>query len=312
MAGSILGKSSHSRKLAKGGTTSTRKHRFLSFNQKISQIDIDPVRKRQRNAPFDEDIQGSSSHFRSSLDRWKDLNLSENFTLFTREIVPLCSSLPQLLHYNERVFQILLRYIEKGDSYCLEPLLVLLSSFAHDLGSRFEDYFSRAVTLVASLAVKHGDVEVIEWCFTCLAWLFKYLSRLLVPNLRPVFDIMAPLLGREPQKLHTTRFAAEAMSFLVRKAATVFAKDPNPLNIIIGAIFEDIHRLSVERGENAKSGLYEHGLKTLIFDSIKGIDRKLFSRGPCIYSCMIDHPFTSNLPHCEEFDDILLGVNVAL
>ncbi|KAK3175064.1 hypothetical protein OEA41_002310 [Lepraria neglecta] len=312
MAAMSSGKKARPRKLVKGGTTSTRKHRFESFNQRVTKLNIDPIRRRRRNEVEEEDLQASSSYFRVSLDRWKDLNLSENFTNFVRDVEPLCSSLPQLLHYNQRVFNTLANYIDKRDALSLEPLLDLLSKFAHDLGVRFEEHFSRAVTLVASVAAKHTDVEVIEWSFTCLAWLFKYLSRLLVPNLRPVFDIMASLLGREPQKLHTTRFAAEAMSFLVRKAAAVYPKDAQPLNIIMCAIRDDILGLCKQEVKRGQIELYQHGLMTLLLNAIKGIDRKLYSGGPSIYRCMVDHLFASDQDQRRVFADIVYGVTAAL
>lgn len=312
MAAVSSGKHSRPRKLVKGGTTSTRRHRFESFNQRVAKLNIDPIRRRRRNEVVEEDLQVSASYFKVSLDRWKDLNLSENFTSFIREVDPICSSLPLLLHHNNRIFDTLASYIEKRDSLSLEPLLDLLSNFAHDLGLRFEDHFSKAVTLVASLAAKHTDVEVIEWSFTCLAWLFKYLSRLLVPNLRPVFEIMAPLLGREPQKLHTTRFAAEAMSFLVRKAATVYVRDKKPLEIIIGAIREDLMQMAQMEENRSQLQLYQHGMMTLLLNAIKGIDRKLYSGATYIYSCMIDDLFSADHDQRRAYADVVFGITVAI
>ena len=301
-----------SKKLLKGETTSTRKHRFETFNQRIAKLKIDPIRRRHHNEVAEHDVQETSSFLKVSLDRWKDLNLSETFTSYTREIEPLGSSLPQILHNNQRIFDTLIFYIEKRDALSLEPLLDLLSCFAHDIGVRFEDHFSRAVTLVASLAARHGDVEVIEWSFTCLAWLFKYLSRLLVPDLRPVFSIMAPLLGKEPQKLHTTRFAAEAMSFLIRKAATIYAKNPSPLKIIVSAVRDDITALRNSDPKDTRIKLYQRGLMTLFFDSIKGVDRELFSGGHHIYGNMVENVFAYNSPQPVAFEDIVRGVTVAL
>lgn len=312
MAAMSSGKHSRPRKLVKGGTTSTRKHRFESFNQRVAKLNIDPIHRRRRNEVEEEDLQLSASYFRVSLDRWRDLNLSENFTSFVREVDPICSSLPQLLHHKSRIFDTLSSYIERKDSSSLEALLDLLRSFAHDLGVRFEDHFLKAVTLVASLAAKHTDVEVIEWSFTCLAWLFKYLSRLLVPDLRPVFEIMAPLLGREPQKLHTTRFAAEAMSFFVRKAATLYAKNKKPLEIIIGAIREDLVQIAQLEGKRSQLQLYQHGLMTLFLNAIKGIDRKLYSGATYIYNCMIDHLFSADQDQRRAYADVVFGVTVAI
>ena len=312
MAAMSSGKQAPPRKLVKGGTTSTRKHRFESFNQRISKLNIDPIRRSRRQEVVADDLTEKSSFFKASLDRWRDLNLSENFTSFVREVEPICNSLAQILHNNQKLFGILVNYVEKRDSLSLEPLLDLLSSFAHDLGVRFEGHFLKAVTLVTSLAAKHADVEAIEWSFTCLAWLFKYLSRLLVPNLRPLFDIMAPLLGREPQKLHTTRFAAEAMSFLVRKTATVYAKDTKPLTIIVSAVRDDILQMYESRSKESSVQLYQHGLMMLLVNSIKGIERKLHSGGAYIYRCMLNCQFADDNDQRPGFKDIVYGVTIAL
>lgn len=312
MAAMSSGKLARPKKLIKGGTISTRKHRFESFNQRISKLNIDPIRRSRRNGVEADDLTDTASFFKASLDRWKDLNLSENFTSFVREVGPICNSLTQILHYNQRVFDVLVSHIGKRDTLSLEPLLDLLGNFAHDLGARFEGHFLKAVTLVGSLAAELADVDAIEWSFTCLAWLFKYLSRLLVPNLRPLFDIMAPLLGREPQKLHTTRFAAEAMSFLIRKAATVYAKDTKALTIIVNAIQDDIIQLSESGVKESSVQLYQHGLMTLLVNSIKGIERKLHSGGAHIYRCMLDCQSANDNNQCTGFKDILYGVTVAL
>ena len=271
-------------KKSKGGTTSTRKHRFESFTQRISKLNIEPVRRVRRIDVDQDDVNTATSYLKIGLDRWKDLNLSENFTHFVHEAEPLCDSLPQILHYNNCIFDLLIGHIEKRDLQSLEPLLSLLGSFAHDLGIKFEKHFSRAVTLVTSLAINCTDVQAIEWSFTCLAWLFKYLSRLLVPDLTPLFQIMAPLLGREPQKAHNLRFAAEAMSFLVRKAALVYHKDSKPLTILIDWILTDLEILA---RHNEQTEDYQHGLMILLIDSIKGIDRRLHSCADSIYRCLI-------------------------
>lgn len=312
MAAMSSGKSVRPRKLLKGGTISTRKHRFQSFNQRISKLNIDPIRRNRRHGLEADDLTESASFFKVSLDRWKDLNLSKNFTSFVQEVEPICNSLAQILHYNQRIFDILENYIEKRDSLSLEPLLDLLSNFAHDLGVRFEGHFLKAVTLVASLAAKHTDVEAIEWSFTCLAWLFKYLSRLLVPNLRPLFDIMAPLLGREPQKIHTTKFAAEAVSFLIRKAATVYAKDTKALTIIVDAIRDDILQVFESGVKESYVHLYQLGLMTLLVNSIKGVERKLHSSGAHIYRCLLDRQFADGNDQRTGFKEIVYGITVAL
>ncbi|KAL8638953.1 MAG: hypothetical protein Q9228_003947 [Teloschistes exilis] len=272
------------KKVVKTGTASKRKHRFESFNQRIAKLNIDPVHKTRQPEELHED-DPTASYFKTDLDRWKDLNLSENFTAFLHQVSPLCNTLPQVLHYQKDIAETLAEYIKRGDSWSLEPLLSLLSCFAHDLGSKFEPHFSDFVTLVTSLAVKSPEFEVIEWSFNCLAWLFKYLSRLLVQDLRPLLNIMSPLLGRQPQKMFILRFAAESMSFLVRKTALVYRKNQKPLQYVLDFFLED---LAAVEGQEQNVLLYQHGLQILLVDAIKGIDRGLHSSGPTLYGCLLE------------------------
>ncbi|KAL8752134.1 MAG: hypothetical protein Q9184_005834, partial [Pyrenodesmia sp. 2 TL-2023] len=292
----------------KTGTSSKKKHRFQSFNQRVAKLNIDPIHKgRSAEKDLNED-DPAASYFRSDLDKWKDLNLSENFADFVREVSPLCSTLPQVLHYQSDIARILANYIKKGDVLSLEPLLSLLACFAHDLAARFESHFSDAVTLVTSIATKHTDVAVIEWSFNCLAWLFKYLSRLLVPDLRPLLHIMSPLLGKEPQKLFTVRFAAESLSFLLRKAALVHHKNQKPLENAIGFILDDVDQMDQDGKDTP---LYYYGLKVLLVDAIKGIDRGLHSSGATLYGFLVDNILSRSGKGTTRLN-ILEGVTVGL
>ena len=306
MAAMSSGRKVRASKVVKGGTSSTRKHRFQSFSQRIAKLKIDPI---HRGRLPDLDDRTASSYFQTTLDRWKDLSVSEGFSDFVKEVKPYCESLPQILHYQKDIMGTLVRYLEKWDALSLEPLLDLLSNFAHDLGTRFECYFAKSLRLVSSLAAKHSDVEVVEWSFECLAWLFKYLSRLLVPDLRPVFEIMGPLLGKEPQKTHTTRFAAEALPFLIRKAATVYHKNRTPLDQIVQYIVKDLTSVDVS---STSRELYQHGLMTLFVESIKGIDRGLHSTGVQVYRCLLEHTL---LPVNDERDkgaDLASGITIGI
>lgn len=265
-------------KRVKGGTASSKKHTFESFAQRIAKLKIEPVRRGRSTIIDDAELDATFSYFKDALAEWRDINLSETFSTFARRVAPLCDSLPQVLHHDERIFGLLIENIEKGDKNSEEPLLRLLANFAHDLGARFEKHFEQAVRTVAHLAATHADVEVIEWSFTCLAWLFKYLSRLLVPDLRPVFDLMTPLLGKARQKLFVMRFAAESLSFLVRKAGAAYHRDQSPLRNIIRHISE----LLKDAQGTTQDIDFQQGLMTLFADSIKGLQRGLHSSAVAI------------------------------
>lgn len=92
----------------------------------------------------------------------------------------------------------------------------LVTHFAHDLGPDFEPYFHNTLLLLVHLS-SHDNISIVEWTFNCFAYLFKFLSRLLTADLKPTYDVLAPILGKTQQKKHVARYTAESMSFLVRK-----------------------------------------------------------------------------------------------
>ncbi|KAL2789301.1 armadillo-type protein [Aspergillus keveii] len=288
----------------KSGTETTKNHRFEGFATRVSKLKIDPIH-RVRRPSFGEEGDETTSHFRAAFEHWSELNLSENFVAFSRRVNPLCESLPQILYYEEKIFKLLVEYIDKRDRISIEPLLSLLAQFARDLGVRFEKYFATSVTLVASVAATHPDVEVVEWSFTCLAWTFKFLSRLLVPDLRQLLGIMAPYLGKERQKPFVARFAAESMSFLIRKAGLVYYKNPEPLQLAVSFLFDDLR----QAGADSKNvGLYKQGLMSMFSDSIKGVKLGLHSNGTDIFRCLLELVCTDDGLRSELALDVVSGV----
>ncbi|KAL5334242.1 armadillo-type protein [Aspergillus crustosus] len=283
----MVGKSIASRPKSAGrvksGTETTNQHRFETFSQRVTKLKIDPIH-RVRRPSFGEDGDETTSHFRSAFDHWVELNLSDNFVAFSRRVNSFCESLPQILHHEEKIFKLLVEYIDKRDKVSIEPLLSLLAQFARDLGVRYEKYFAASVTIVASVAATHPDVEVVEWSFTCLAWTFKFLSRLLVPDLRQLLAIMTPYLGKERQKPFVARFAAESLSFLIRKAGLVYYKNTEPLQLAVSFLFDDLRQAEAD-SKNVE--LYKQGLMAMFSDSIKGVKLGLHSNGADIFLCLL-------------------------
>ncbi|CAD0094511.1 unnamed protein product [Aureobasidium mustum] len=275
-------------------TPSSRRHHFEGFAQRISKMKIDPIRRTRRGVGAEgaHELEGEASYFRTALDEWKDLNLSENFTAFAKNVYNISDSLPMVIFHEETIMDNLITYITKGDVMSLEPLLALMSHYAHDLDVRFEKHFQRAVATVARVAATNPEPEVVEWAFTCLAWLFKYLSRLLVPDLRPLYDLLSPYLGKQKQKPYVIRFAAEAMSFLVRKAGTTYHKSREPLDTIVEHMLNDF-----AANETASDDLYSQGLMTLFTESIKGVQGTLHSGGNTVLQCLTR--FCFNADHSE-------------
>lgn len=171
--------------------------------------------------------------------------MSTAFTEFAAECAPLCQSLPLLLHHQKDISDLLQRYISKQDENSLEPLLDLITHFAHDLGPDFEPYYPSTLQILMKLT-QNAKIVIVEWTFGCIAYLFKYLYRLLVLNLVPTLKLLSPLLSstrdidpdspEHKKREFVGRFTAEALSFLIRKSTGESLQ--NTVNYIVGKVSE--------------------------------------------------------------------------
>ncbi|KAK9417787.1 putative Armadillo-type protein [Seiridium unicorne] len=267
----------------KPSTPHQKNHRWESFSTKISKLhSLDPLRKVRRHDLDAEDLESTTSYFRNGLEKWADLDVSKGFISFKREVSSLCDSLPQIIHFEDRIMDLLEKYLSAQEKESLESLLDLLTAFAHDLGTRFEKHYPRALALITQIASKRQDADVIEWTFACLAFLFKYLSRLLVADIRPTYDAVAPLLGKARNPQYIARFAAEAMSFLVKKAAAPSHRE-KALPLIIEHAREDLKSLRSDK----QYELYYHGIMTMFAEAIKGQGHGVHTTAPAIVKALI-------------------------
>ncbi|KAI1159778.1 armadillo-type protein [Nemania serpens] len=299
-----------SRKGKTGGTPHQKNHRWESFTTKISKLhSLDPLRRVRRHDLDTEDLEATTSYIRNGLERWAELNLSKGFTSFKRELQPLCDSLPQILHFEGRIMDLLEKYISAHDLESLEPLLDLLTAFAHDLGTRFEKHYARALALIIQIASRPQDAAVVEWTFACLAFLFKYLSKLLVPDLRPTYDLLAPLLGKARSPAHITKFAAEALSFLVKKAAAP-ANREKALVPFIQHVRDDFTASRDDRNLE----LYYHGLMTMFAEAIKGQGNGIHTTGHDIVRTLVHSVPNDQCVSLEpiNWSEVVCGVLVSL
>ena len=276
----------------------TRSHKFETFTNRIARLKIDPIHRVHKVSITDDDDGMSISHFRASLDHWNDLNLSRSHTEFARRITPLCENLPQVLHHRDKIFETLIESVDKRDHLSLEPLLSLTAHFAHDIGTRFEEYFEKAVTVIADVAATHDRPDVVEWCFTCLAWIFKFLSRLLTPDLRPLLQILTPYL--QHRKPYVSRFTAESLAFLLRRATTVHSRNRTPLSNAVSFLLE------TDSGGQTGEQRFQ-GIISLFAETGKGPNRTLHESAvtllSCMYEILVRHEFLS-----EQQMDIIEGV----
>ncbi|CAX42639.1 U3 small nucleolar RNA-associated protein, putative [Candida dubliniensis CD36] len=214
-------------KLRTKTTESSRRHAFSSFRERVDSIKIEPSKKlTKRVYDYIDTEDQTDSYFLTTLEHWKETNLSGNFTEFLNKIEQNCQSLPQLIYHQSTIYQALYDAIAKNDVHSIQPLLELMSQFIHDLGSDFLPFYTKTLKLLMDLvlSVNPNDFQnnrnssnVLEWAFNTLAFAFKYLSRNLAIDLKPTFIELLPLL-QLTKKTYISRFCAEALSFLIRKS----------------------------------------------------------------------------------------------
>ncbi|XP_046606050.1 small subunit processome component 20 homolog [Neodiprion virginianus] len=186
--------------------------KFKPFSERIADIDVDVFhRVSHRNEAESDEVE---THFYQCLHKWSVLNLTENYTNLKKELRGIVT-LPQLLNSKEHVIDALLKYLRLKDTLCLQPILELVIAAARDLQKEFYEYFPQFLTVIIDL-LHTNDAEQLEYTFTALAYLFKFLWRYLIKNVDAVFDLLLPLLA-ESKPTYINDFAAESFAFVVRK-----------------------------------------------------------------------------------------------
>jgi len=196
--------------MAKRSKTNT--FRFQSFNERIEQISI--KLGRSVSEPHTAD-----THFSEALSHWAELNCTQRFVEFHRAVADKVQSHPQLLYYRDEISGVLQQHLQAQDSLALQPVLDLLVQFTRDLQDDFMPYFTKFFEiLVCLLNVHHHDADVLEWIFTCLAKQFWFLRKFLIKDIQMVFRLCSPLLSSSQYREYINTFAAESLSYLLRKA----------------------------------------------------------------------------------------------
>ncbi|KAK6519381.1 U3 snoRNP protein [Arthrobotrys megalospora] len=301
-------KSKVAKSTRKGGTASAKRHTFQTFTQKIASIKIDPIRRIRR---FDDSLQSeNSSHFFETLTEYNDLYLSSIYVDFTRSTTQYTESLPHIVYHQDLIVtnieSSILQCETIGEDSSLQPLLGLIPQLARDLGVEFEKHFERCVKLITGVIVRTKNVQVVEWGFEALAYVLKYLSRLLVEDLRPLYTIVAPLLGKETQKYYTMRFMAEAMSFLIRKTKG------EGLNSIIQFIARDLAEAC--RGDKKfNPEQYIYGLRTMFVDTCMGVDHTLHTRAEPVMKVLLAESLDEGLgDEASKWEEVVTGAVIGL
>uniref|UniRef100_A0A2K5J1T7 Uncharacterized protein n=1 Tax=Colobus angolensis palliatus TaxID=336983 RepID=A0A2K5J1T7_COLAP len=226
-------------------------YRFLTFAERLGNVNIDIIHRIDRTASYEEEVE---TYFFEGLLKWRELNLTEHFGKFYKEVIDKCQSFNQLVYHQNEIVQSLKTHLQVKNSFAYQPLLDLVVLLARDLQMDFYPHFPEFFLTITSI-LETQDTELLEWAFTSLSYLYKYLWRLMVKDMPNIYSMYSTLLAHK--KLHIRNFAAESFTFLMRKVSDK--------NALFNLMFLDLdkHPEKVE------------GVGQLLFEMCKGV-RNMF------------------------------------
>ncbi|KAL6428059.1 hypothetical protein ACFW04_008441 [Cataglyphis niger] len=203
--------------------------RFKPFSERVTEIEVDVFHRVGHR--YEDNCEEVETYFHQTLQKWNVLNLTDGYIAFKKQVRDIIT-LPQLIHKKQYVIDTLMEYLKKRDPLFLQPILELVVAASRDLQKDFYEYFPEFLSEIIRL-LQTKDTEQIEYIFTTLAYLFKFLWRYLIRNIRTVVTLLLPLLS-DTQPVYINRFAAESFAFVGRKI-----KDKDSFLKLVLNILED-------------------------------------------------------------------------
>ena len=129
-----------------------------------------------------------------ALQEWRGINRCEQFNEFCKKLRPLCRTMPMIIFNLKQIVPIVLEHLEDAGSLQLEPVLGILAALARDARSELTPYFKDIFNvLVKLLESSLQQTETLTRVFQCISFLFKYLVKYVVKNLKEYIDIYGRL-----------------------------------------------------------------------------------------------------------------------
>lgn len=227
----------------------------------------------------DEPLEGSTSFFHEKVIEWRELNAAHDWLECYKEIQPLCSTLPLLVHHQNDIVDALLGRMTMGCKLSLEPILSLVGTLSRDLASDFLQHLEKVFVTMIDLVVGQGgdgDAQVLEHVYTAMSAICKNLAKYLVLDVKPVLKLTVPL--RHHASHHIKKFTADALGFLIRRAKDDQAEDA--VQYLLAEAIEE------------NQGCQGNG--EMIASSMKGVGNGLHSRCERIMNMLFDDGLVSS------------------
>ncbi|KAH6600372.1 hypothetical protein BASA50_002383 [Batrachochytrium salamandrivorans] len=247
----------------------TNRFKFQSFNDRIRHIKIEAIHRVVKVSDADEDVE---SFFKDTLLQMVDLNCTTHFTQFQRDINQYAGSLMQILYHKERIVEIIVEHLAIRDSLAIQPILSLVTALAKDLQEEFYPHFPTVFISIISLVKASTHPDVLEAVFNNVAFLFRYLSKKLLPDIEATFSLMIPVL-RHP-KLYVRSFAAESFGFLLRKI-----KENDRQVVVFSFIMDTLLENNLRE--------YLESVSLVFFETVKQVHGVFYSKASMIFHNII-------------------------
>ncbi|CDW57186.1 UTP20, small subunit (SSU) processome component [Trichuris trichiura] len=188
--------------------------KFVGFTTLIRSIHVDVVHQAK---PYTATPDDAETFFARELATQSDLNYSHDFENFAKEISSFkLSTYALLIHHQDAIVGALKKHLAVEKSLCLKSLLELTIAICRDLHEDFQPHLWDFFEIIVALLDGQENPEILECCFSTVAYLLKFSWRRLLNNMEDVFNHFEPLLSRK--KEYVRRFASEAMVFFIRKS----------------------------------------------------------------------------------------------
>uniref|UniRef100_A0A8C0NC01 UTP20 small subunit processome component n=1 Tax=Canis lupus familiaris TaxID=9615 RepID=A0A8C0NC01_CANLF len=100
-------------------------YRFLTFAERLGNVNIDIIHRIDRTTNYDEEVE---TYFFEGLLKWRELNLTEHFGKFYKEVIDKCQSFNQLVYHQNEIVQSLKTHLQIKNSFAYQPLLDMYST----------------------------------------------------------------------------------------------------------------------------------------------------------------------------------------
>lgn len=94
--------------------------RFLTFSERLANVNIDIIHRIDRTSDDAEEVE---TYFYEGLEKWRDLNCTEHFVKFRKDVVGKCQSFNQLVYHQNAVVESLKIHLQIKNSMAHQPLL---------------------------------------------------------------------------------------------------------------------------------------------------------------------------------------------